>query len=51
MGGTPSRVGGHGHHAARDLIDGEKIWERVERKGMGLRQTTILDGAWFDRFD
>ena len=34
-----------------NLIDGEKIWELVERKGMGLRQTTILDAAWFDRFD
>ncbi len=34
-----------------NLIDGEKIWELVERKGMGLRQTTILDAAWFDRFE
>jgi restriction system protein len=34
-----------------NLIDGEKIWELVERKGMGLRQTTILDTAWFERFD
>jgi restriction system protein len=34
-----------------NLIDGEKIWELVERKGIGLRQTTILDTAWFDRFD
>jgi restriction system protein len=34
-----------------NLIDGEKIWELVEQKGMGLRQTTILDTAWFDRFE
>jgi restriction system protein len=34
-----------------NLIDGEKIWELVERKGLGLRQTTVLDAAWFDRFD
>jgi restriction system protein len=34
-----------------NLIDGEKLWELVERKGMGLRQTTILETAWFDRFD
>jgi hypothetical protein len=34
-----------------NLIDGEKIWELVERKGMGLRKTTIFDAAWFDRFD
>ena len=34
-----------------NLIDGEKIWELVERKGMGLRQTMVLDAAWFDRFD
>jgi restriction system protein len=34
-----------------NLIDGERIWELVERKGMGLRQTTILDDGWFDRFD
>ena len=34
-----------------NLIDGEKIWELVERKGLGLRHTTILDNAWFDRFD
>ena len=34
-----------------NLIDGERIWELVERKGMGLRQTTVLDTAWFDRFD
>lgn len=34
-----------------NLVDGEKIWELVERKGLGLRQTTILDSAWFDRFE
>lgn len=34
-----------------NLIDGEKIWELVERKGMGLRQRTILDSGWFDRFE
>src|SRR4051812_7505806 len=34
-----------------NLVDGERIWELVERKGMGLRQTTVLDAAWFDRFD
>jgi restriction system protein len=34
-----------------NLVDGERIWELVERKGMGLRQTTILDSAWFDRFE
>jgi restriction system protein len=34
-----------------NLVDGEAIWELVERKGMGLRQTTILEAAWFDRFD
>jgi restriction system protein len=34
-----------------NLVDGEKIWELVERKGIGLRQTTILDTAWFDRFE
>ncbi len=34
-----------------NLIDGETIWELVARKGIGLRQTTILDAAWFDRFD
>jgi hypothetical protein len=34
-----------------NLIDGEKIWELVERKGMGLRQTTIFDAVWFDRLD
>jgi restriction system protein len=34
-----------------NLIDGEKIWELVERKGIGLRHTTILDTEWFDRFD
>jgi restriction system protein len=34
-----------------NLIDGEKLWELVERKGMGLRHTTIVDTAWFDRFD
>jgi restriction system protein len=34
-----------------NLIDGERIWQLVEQKGMGLRQTTILDHAWFDRFD
>lgn len=34
-----------------NLIDGEKIWDLVERKGIGLRQTTVLDTAWFDRFD
>ena len=34
-----------------NLIDGERIWELVERKGLGLRQTTILDAGWFDRFD
>lgn len=34
-----------------NLVDGERIWELVERKGMGLRQTTVLDTAWFDRFD
>jgi restriction system protein len=34
-----------------NLVDGEKIWELVERKGMGLRQTTVLDTSWFDRFE
>lgn len=34
-----------------NLIDGEKIWDLVERKGIGLRHTTVLDGSWFDRFD
>jgi restriction system protein len=34
-----------------NLVDGERIWELVERKGMGLRHTTILDSAWFDRFE
>jgi restriction system protein len=34
-----------------NLIDGERIWELVEKKGIGLRRTTILDSAWFDRFD
>jgi restriction system protein len=34
-----------------NLIDGERIWELVEQKGIGLRQTTILDASWFDRFD
>ena len=34
-----------------NLIDGEKIWDLVQRKGLGLRQTTILDSPWFDRFD
>jgi restriction system protein len=34
-----------------NLIDGERIWELVEKKGIGLRHTTILDSAWFDRFD
>jgi len=34
-----------------NLVDGERIWELVERKGMGLRHTTVLDSAWFDRFD
>ena len=33
-----------------NLIDGQKIWELVEQKGIGLRHTTILDSAWFDRF-
>jgi restriction system protein len=32
-----------------NLIDGERIWELVEQKGMGLRQT--IDAAWFDRFE
>lgn len=34
-----------------NLIDGERIWELVDQKGLGLRQTTVLDAAWFDRFD
>jgi restriction system protein len=34
-----------------NLIDGERIWELVEQLGMGLRQVTVLDGDWFDRFD
>jgi restriction system protein len=34
-----------------NLVDGETIWELVERKSMGLRRTTVLDTAWFDRFD
>jgi restriction system protein len=34
-----------------NLIDGEKLWDLVEKMGMGLRQTTILDAGWFDRFD
>ncbi len=34
-----------------NLVDGERIWELVERKGIGLRQTTVLDTAWFDRFN
>jgi restriction system protein len=34
-----------------NLIDGERIWALVEQKSMGLRQTTVLDTAWFDRFD
>jgi restriction system protein len=34
-----------------NLLDGQRIWELVERKGMGLRHTIVLDGAWFDRFD
>ena len=34
-----------------NLVDGERIWELVERKSMGLRQTTVLDSVWFDRFD
>jgi restriction system protein len=34
-----------------NLVDGETIWELVERKGMGLRKTTVLDTAWFERFD
>lgn len=34
-----------------NLIDGEKIWDLVERKSMGLRHTVVLDSAWFDRFD
>jgi len=24
--------------------------ELVAKKGLGLRQTTVLDAAWFDRF-
>ncbi len=34
-----------------NLVDGERIWELLERKGIGLRQTKVLDSAWFDRFD
>lgn len=34
-----------------NLIDGDRIWELVERKGMGLRHQTVVDNAWFDRFD
>lgn len=34
-----------------NLLDGERIWELVERKGMGLRHLTVLDPEWFDRFD
>ena len=33
-----------------NLIDGERIWELVEQKGLGLRQTIVLDAGWFDRF-
>jgi restriction system protein len=32
-----------------NLIDGERIWELVEMKGIGL--TTVVDTAWFDRFE
>jgi restriction system protein len=34
-----------------NLLDGERIWELVEKKNMGLRHLTVLDPAWFDRFD
>ncbi len=34
-----------------NLIDGERIWELVEQKGMGLRQIAVLDASWFDRFE
>jgi restriction system protein len=34
-----------------NLIDGERIWELVEQKDIGLRHTTVLDTSWFDRFD
>ena len=40
-----------GRPVRKHLIDGERIWDLVEGKSMGLRQTTILDTAWFDRFD
>jgi restriction system protein len=34
-----------------NLLDGERIWQLVEQKGMGLQHTIVLDSAWFDRFD
>jgi restriction system protein len=34
-----------------NLVDGGRIWELVEQKSIGLRHTTVLDTAWFDRFD
>jgi hypothetical protein len=34
-----------------NLIDGEKIWELVEQRSMGLLHTTFIDAALFDRFD
>ncbi len=34
-----------------NLIDGQRIWELVEAKGLGLRTKTVLDTAWFDQFD
>jgi restriction system protein len=34
-----------------NLLDGERIRELVEQKSIGLRHTTVLETAWFDRFD
>jgi restriction system protein len=34
-----------------NLIDGQRIWELVEQKGLGLQRITVLDTAWFDRFE
>jgi restriction system protein len=34
-----------------NLIDGERIWDLVEKKEIGLRRTIVLDSAWFERFD
>jgi restriction system protein len=34
-----------------DLIDGDRLCELVEKQGIGVRPTTAVDEAWFDRFD